>query len=212
MDIDAATLSPNRIYKLLVNTVIPRPIALVSTLSAAGLPNAAPFSFFNAFSNAPPLLVIGIEGNHRDGARLKDTARNIHDRAEFVVNLVSRAIAEKMVICSIDFDEDVNEFAEAGFSRRESRQIGTPGILESPVSFECRASNIQYLPHNRCIVTGEIVHLHFADGVIDDQLHLDVDAMDLVARLHGGGWYSTTRDRFEIDRMSLADWKSSGGR
>ena len=83
MDIAAADLSPDRIYKLLVSTVIPRPIALISSLSADGRPNAAPFSFFNAFSNVPPLLVVGIEGSRReDGKPLKDTARNIIERGE----------------------------------------------------------------------------------------------------------------------------------
>lgn len=210
MDIATSDLTPDRIYKLLVNSIVPRPIALVSTLNDDGAPNAAPFSFFNAFSNAPPLLVIGIEGNGRDdGKPHKDTARNIHNRGEFVVNLVSRSIAEQMVVSSLDFEEGVSEFDEAGFTQRASKQIATPGIAESPVSFECKLFNIQYLPYNRCVVTGEIVHMHYADAVIDEHMHLDADALDLVARMHGGGWYATTRDRFEINRMSIADWRKS---
>ena len=206
MDIATSELTPDRIYKLLANAVVPRPIALVSTINPDGSLNAAPFSFFNVFSNVPALLVIGIEGNGRDdGKPLKDTARNIHDMGEFVVNLVSWTIAEQMVVSSLDFAEGVSEFDMAGFTPRSSRQINTPGIAESPVSFECRVANIQQLPLNRCIVTGEILHMHFADGIIDDKLHLDGDKMDLVARLHGG-WYSTTRDRFEMDRLSVAQW------
>lgn len=118
MDIAASELSPDRIYKLLVSTVMPRPIALVSTLNEDGSPNAAPFSFFNVFSNAPPLLVIGIEGSKRDdGKPHKDTARNILARGEFVVNLVSHAMALPMVASAIDFPEGVSEFDEAGFTR-----------------------------------------------------------------------------------------------
>ncbi len=209
MDIAAADLPPDRIYKLLVSTVMPRPIALVSTLNADGGTNAAPFSFFNVFSNAPPLLVIGIQGNPRgDGNPHKDTARNILARREFVVNLVSREITEQMVVCSVDFPEGVSEFTEAGFTPRPSRQIKVPGIMEAPVSFECRLFSNQELPYNRSLVTGEIVHLHIRDDVIDDKMHIDVDKLDLVGRMHGAGWYSTTRDRFEAPRMTVAEWQA----
>lgn len=209
MDIAAADLSPDRIYKLLVSTVMPRPIALISTLNADDGTNAAPFSFFNVFSNAPPLLVIGIEGSKReDGKPHKDTARNIIERGEFVVNLVSHAIAEAMVASAIDFPEGVSEFEAAGFTPRVSKQIATPGISESPVSFECRLFATQALPFNRSLVTGEIVHLHIADAAIDDKLHVDADALDLVGRMHGAGWYTRTRDRFEIPRMSVAEWQA----
>lgn len=209
MDIDATSLPPDRIYKLLVSTVVPRPIALVSTLSGDGRINAAPFSFFNVFSNAPPLLVIGIEGNRRDdGKPHKDTAQNIIERKEFVVNLVSREITEQMVVCAIDFPENVSELEEAGFTSRTSKKIQVPGIAESPVSFECRLFGVQSLPYNRSLVTGEIVHLHIRDDLIDEKLHIDVEKMDLVGRMHGAGWYTTTRDRFEAPRMTVAEWQA----
>ncbi len=208
MDIAAADLSPDRIYKLLVSTVMPRPIALVSTLDAEGRTNAAPFSFFNVFSNAPPLLVLGIEGNRRgDDAPHKDTARNILARREFVVNTVSRAITEQMVACAVDLPEGVSEFEEAGFTERPSKQIAVPGIAESPVGFECRLFGVQPLPHNRSLITGEIVHLHIRDDLIDDKMHIDVEKLDLVGRMHGAGWYTTTRDRFMTPRMTVAQWR-----
>lgn len=208
MDIAASELSPDRIYKLLVSTVMPRPIALVSTLNADGGLNAAPFSFFNVFSNAPPLLVIGIEGSKRDdGKPHKDTARNIIARGEFVVNLVSYAMALPMVASAIDFPEGVSEFTEAGFTPRVSKQVAVPGIAESPVSFECRLFDTMSLPFNRSLVTGEIVHLHVADNAIDDKLHVDPDALDLIGRMHGAGWYTRTRDRFEVPRMTPAEWQ-----
>jgi flavin reductase (DIM6/NTAB) family NADH-FMN oxidoreductase RutF len=209
MDIAAAELTPDRIYKLLVSTVMPRPIALVSTLNDDGSPNAAPFSFFNVFSNAPPLLVIGIEGNKRgDGQPHKDTARNIIARGAFVVNLVSHAMALPMVASAIDFPEGVSEFEEAGFTPRASKQIAVPGIAESPVSFECRLYSTLPLPFDRSLVTGEILHLHVADHAIDDKLHVDPDALDLIGRMHGAGWYTRTRDRFEIPRMTPDEWRS----
>lgn len=209
MDIAAADLPPDRIYKLLVSTVMPRPIALVSTLHTDGSTNAAPFSFFNVFSNAPPLLVIGIEGNRRgDDAPHKDTARNIIARGEFVVNMVSRDITERMVACAIDFPEGISEFDEAGFTAKPSKQIAVPGIAESPVSFECKLFGVQSLPHNRSLVTGEVVHLHIRDDLIDANMHIDVDKLDLVGRMHGSGWYTTTRDRFMAPRTSVAEWQA----
>lgn len=209
MDIAASELSPDRIYKLLVSTVMPRPIALISTLNEDGSLNAAPFSFFNVFSNAPPLLVIGIEGSKRDdGKPHKDTARNILTRGEFVVNMVSHAMALPMVASAIDFPEGISEFEEAGFTPRSSKQVAVPGIAESPVSFECRLFNTVSLPFNRSLITGEILHLHVADDAIDDRLHVNPDALDLIGRMHGAGWYTRTRDRFEIPRMTPEEWRA----
>lgn len=209
MDIAAADLPPDRIYKLLVSTVMPRPIALVSTLSADGTVNAAPFSFFNVFSNAPPLLVLGIEGNKRDdGQPYKDTGENIRRSGEFVVNLVSHAMVEPMVVCAIAFPEGESEVTEAGLTTLPSKQIAVPRIAEAPVSFECRTYSIMDLPFDRSIVMGEILHLHIRDEAIDDKLHVDADALDLVGRMHGAAWYTRTRDRFEAPLIPLADWKA----
>jgi flavin reductase (DIM6/NTAB) family NADH-FMN oxidoreductase RutF len=209
MDFAAADLSPDRIYKLLVSTVMPRPIALVSTLAADGTVNAAPFSFFNVFSNAPPLLVLGVEGNRRgDGRPYKDTGENIRRSGEFVVNLVSHALVEPMVVCAIDFPEGESEVAAAGLTTQPSKQIAVPRIAESPVSFECRTFSTMDLPFDRTIVTGEILHLHISDAAIDEKLHVDADALDLVGRMHGAGWYTRTRDRFEAARIPLADWQA----
>lgn len=209
MDMAARDLSPDRIYKLLVSTVMPRPIALVSTLSANGTVNAAPFSFFNVFSNAPPLLVLGIEGNKRgDGHPHKDTAGNIRRSGEFVVNLVSHAMVEPMIVCAIDFPDGESEVAAAGLTTLPSKQIAVPRIAESPVSFECRLYSHMDLPFDRTIVTGEILHLHVQDDAIDEKLHVDADALDLVGRMHGAGWYTRTRDRFEAPRMTVAEWQA----
>ena len=207
MDVLTSDLSPDRLYKLLVSTVMPRPIALISTISADGTLNAAPFSFFNVFSNAPPLVVVGIEGSRREeSGSHKDSARNIIERGEFVVNLVSHRIAERMVVCSVDFPQHTNEFEEAGFTQRPSKEISAPGIAESPVNFECRLYDTQSLPRSRTLVIGEILHIHIDDDAINEKMHVDVEKLDLVGRMHGGGWYSTTRDRFEIPRMTVDEW------
>ncbi len=212
MDIAAADLPPDRMYKLLTSTIMPRPIALVSTLNADGSVNAAPFSFFNVFSEAPPLVILGIEGSKREGAgSLKDTSRNIAARGEFVVNLVSRAMAERMVACAVPFPEGISEFDEAGLTPRVSRQMATPGILESPVSFECRLFSNQTLPQGRNLVTGEVVHIHVRDELIDDKLHIDVAALDVIGRMNGNGWYCTSRARFQIPNMTVAEWRAKRG-
>lgn len=209
MDIAAAALPPDRMYKLLISTVMPRPVALVSTLNGDGSLNAAPFSFFNVFSEAPPLVILGIEGSKRPGGGpLKDTSRNIAERGEFVVNLVNQAIVDKMVACAVPFPEGMSEFTEAGLTPRPSQQIATPGILESPVSFECRLFSNQTLAQGRNLVAGEIVHLHIHDHLIDANLHVDVAALDIVGRMHGNGWYTSTRDRFQIPNMTVAEWRA----
>lgn len=212
MDIAAADLAPDRMYRILTSTVMPRPIALVSTLNAGGGVNAAPFSFFNVFSEAPPLLILGVEGSQRGGVPApKDTSRNIAERKEFVVNLVSQALAERMVACAIPFPEGVSELEEAGLTPRPSRQIATPGIAESPVSFECRLFANQTLPQGRNLITGEIVHLHLPDGLLDDKGFVDAGALDLIGRMSGNGWYCATRERFQIPAMTAAAWRAKRG-
>ena len=125
MDWAANDLAERDLYKLLVNTVLPRPIALVTTVDAQGRANAAPFSFFNVFSHAPPLVVLGIEGRS-GGAPLKDTMRNIRETGSFVVNLVDRAMVEAMQICAIDFPGEVDEIAAAGLDTAPSAAITAP--------------------------------------------------------------------------------------
>ncbi|ALA18618.1 MULTISPECIES: flavin reductase family protein [Chelatococcus] len=205
MDVAAADLPERDLYKLLVNTVLPRPIALVTSCDRAGRVNAAPFSFFNAFSHAPPLVVLGIEG--REGQEpSKDTLRNIRETGGFVVNLVDRALVPAMTVCGIDFPPEVEELAMAGLDTLPSRAVAAPRIAASPVQFECRERvSLGLGTRHRTLVIGEIVHLWIRDGLVDEQGHVDVDALDLVGRLHGADWYVTTRDRFREPRKTQAD-------
>jgi flavin reductase (DIM6/NTAB) family NADH-FMN oxidoreductase RutF len=196
MDWAAADLTERNLYKLLVNTVIPRPIALVTTVDAAGTRNAAPFSFFNVFSHAPPLVVLGIEGRQLTPP-LKDTMNNIRATGTFVVNLVDRALVEAMMICAVELSSDVDELA-----------VAAPRISASPVQFECRETvSLSFGIRHRNLVVGEILHLHLRDGLVDDNFHVDVDALDLVGRL-GADWYTTTRDRFRTPRISTDEWNA----
>ena len=207
MDWAAADLPERDLYKLLVNTVLPRPIALVTTIDAQGRANAAPFSFFNVFSHAPPLVVLGIEG--RDGtAPLKDTMRNIRATGSFVVNLVDRALVEAMQVCAIDFPGEVDEIAAAGLATAPSVSAAAPRLTASPVQLECRETvSLSLGTRHRNLVVGEIVHLHIRDGIVDELLHVDIDKLDLVGRLHGADWYVTLRDRFQAPRQTLDGWR-----
>ena len=145
--------TPNQnIYKLLVSTVVPRPIAWVTTQDIDGTVNAAPFSFFNAVSGNPPVVAIGIGG--RAPGDVKDTGGNIRRTGEFVVNLVSNALAEKMNITAIDFDKDVNELAEAGLTTAPCSRVKPPRIAESPVSFECERLVIVEVGVDRAVILG----------------------------------------------------------
>jgi flavin reductase (DIM6/NTAB) family NADH-FMN oxidoreductase RutF len=207
MDWAASDLKERDLYKLLVNTVLPRPIALVTTIDEKGRANAAPFSFFNVFSHAPPLVVLGIEG--RSGAApLKDTMRNIRETGSFVVNLVDQAMVEAMQICAIDFPGEVDEIEAAGLTAAPSATIAAPRLAASPVQLECRETvSLSFGTQHRNLVVGEIVHLHIRDGIVDERLHVDVDKLDLVGRLHGADWYVTLRDRFQQPRQTLEGWR-----
>lgn len=204
----AADLAERDLYKLLVNTVLPRPIALVTTVNAEGRANAAPFSFFNVFSHAPPLVVLGIEGRDNTPSPLKDTMGNIRATGSFVVNLVDRALVEAMQVCAIDFPTEIDEIEAAGLATAASVSVAAPRLAASPVQLECRETvSLSLGTRHRNLVIGEIVHLHIRDGIVDERLHVDIDKLDLVGRLHGADWYVTLRDRFQAPRQTLDGWR-----
>jgi flavin reductase (DIM6/NTAB) family NADH-FMN oxidoreductase RutF len=183
-------------YKMLTALVIPRPIAFVSTLSANGVANCAPFSFFNVLSSVPPILAINI-GTREDGLA-KHTLKNILRTKEFVVNLVDEATANGMHIASGEFPEEESEFDKAGFTPVPAAAVKHPRIAESPAAFECTLWKHIELPHSRAIVMGEIVHLHAREGLIDPKTWRIVDAAyEPVGRLYANG-YCTTRQRFKL--------------
>ena len=200
MEFDFERLAADDRYKILTSTIVPRPIAWVTSLSKNGVRNAAPFSFFNAMSKTPPIVAIGIQAN-ADGS-MKDSARNILDTREFVVNLVPRSAAEAMNLTSIDAPSDVDELALANLETSPSVKVKPERIAVSPVAFECRLHTPLEVAPSQLIVLGEIVQAHVSDEfVLDAQKHyIDTPALSLVGRLHGRGWYATTGDAFQIDR------------
>lgn len=199
---DFRTLGPRERYKLMIGAIVPRPIALVTTLSPQGIPNAAPFSFFNCLSADPPILALGVE-NHPD-MRFKDTARNIRETEVFTVNIVSRAIAEAMHVTAAKFPPEIDEIAAAGLTARPGSAVPCPWIAEAPAAFECRRHITLSLGRSREIILGEILHAHFAPGTVDDRLHVDPAALDAIARL-GGDTCCTIRDRFDMPTPTLDD-------
>ncbi len=203
---DFATISAENAYKLLVSTVVPRPIAWVTTQDTDGTLNAAPFSFFNAISGNPPVVVIGIGG--REPGDIKDTGGNIRRTGEFVVNLVSNQLAEQMNITAIDFPKQVNELAEARLTTLPSARVKPPRIAESPVSIECERLVIVEVGVDRAVVLGKVLAIHIADAFVLDtaRCYVDTPALELIGRMHGRGWYARTTDRFDMPRIDVKDW------
>lgn len=209
MQLDMRALPVSRRYKVMTSAVTPRPIAWVTTRSAEGGVNAAPFSFFNTMGADPPTVVLGLM--RRADAGPKDTAANILATREFVVNLVSEEDAGAMNITCIDAPPGVDETALAKLELLPSAQVAPPRIATAPVSFECRL--LQTVSprgdaDGEIIVVGEVVVAHIADRFVLDRerLHLDTPAMRLIARMHGAGWYARGTDLFELTRPSWAEW------
>jgi flavin reductase (DIM6/NTAB) family NADH-FMN oxidoreductase RutF len=216
MHFDLAAMSPTDGYKLLVSTVVPRPIALVSTVDAAGHINAAPFSFFNAVSSVPPVVVLGVSPGDPNlnpgGEGYKDTERNIRDTGEFVVNLVDEELAERMNVCAVDFPAVIGELDEAKLNAVASMGVRPPRIAEAPVSFECKRITGLSLGARSTLEVGRVVHIHIRDDLVDPERHyVATEKMRLVGRMHGRGWYARTSDLFLMDRLSLAEWKDRKG-
>ena len=209
MHFDLAEIPATAAYKLLISTVVPRPIALATTVDDAGRVNAAPFSFFNAVSSAPPVVVLGISPGDSAGDGYKDTERNIRDTGEFVVNLVDEAIARRMNICAVDFPTEIGELDMADLRPLPSVGVRPPRIVESPVSFECRRITGLSLGGRATLEVGRVVHIHIRDDLVDpERFYVETAKMRLVARMHGRGWYARTSDLFEMDRMNFAEWQA----
>jgi flavin reductase (DIM6/NTAB) family NADH-FMN oxidoreductase RutF len=207
MHFDLAKMATTDAYKLLVSTVVPRPIALATTIDGEGRVNAAPFSFFNAVSSVPPVVVLGISPGVNGDDGYKDTERNIRDTGEFVVNLVDEALAERMNICAVDFPRAIGELQMAELTPVPSAEIRPPRILESPVSFECRRITGLSLGPRSVLEVGRVIHIHIRDDLVDpEKYYVATEKMRLIGRMHGRGWYARTSDLFLMDRLSLEEW------
>ncbi|AKM30895.1 flavin reductase domain-containing protein [Pandoraea faecigallinarum] len=195
MEIDFGELTPYERYKLMSSLIVPRPIALITTLSDDGTVNAAPFSMFNMLGEDPPIVMVSIN-RHEDGA-LKDTAVNIARSGEFVVHLCDEVIAARMHRCSARLPPNVSELIEAGLTTAASVDIAPPRIAEAPVAFECTVWET-LRSDSREIFIGRVLRLHARDGLVDrETCRIRLDEYAPVGRL-GAGYYATTRERFTM--------------
>jgi flavin reductase (DIM6/NTAB) family NADH-FMN oxidoreductase RutF len=200
MVIDPGAADPRNVYKLMVGSIVPRPIAFVSTLSADGFPNLAPFSFFTGISANPPVICFSPMRRLTDGSR-KDTLNNIEATREFVVNIVSEEFAEKMNLCSEEFSPEVDEFRVSGLTPIPSDLVKPARVKESHVNMECRLLQVVHVsakPLGGSIVLGEVVRFHVDDAIVND-FRIDPDKLRAFGRM-GGNTYTRTTDRFEMIR------------
>lgn len=204
-----ADLEPRERYKLLCASVTPRPIALVTCVSPEGVVNAAPFSFFNVFSEDPALVVLGLQ--HGPGNHPKDTTRHIAAAGEFVVNLVDEGLAEAMNICAIDFPPEVSEIDAAGLSLLPGVSVAVPRIAEAPFALECRKQVSLAFSPTRELLIGEVVRIHARAGLVDPKtLRVSMSDYKPVGRMFGDG-YSRQNDRFDLRRDNYAGWLAKRG-
>ena len=198
MTIDPKTIPAPIAYQILTGSVIPRPIGFISSISAAGVVNLAPFSFFNAICGEPPMVMFC--PMHRNPP--KDTLLNVKATREFVANIVSEEIAQQMNLTSGDYASEINEFDVSGLTPVASDIVKPPRVFESPVNMECIVHHIIEVsekPWGGTVVIGEVVRFHVRDSIIDKDMFIDPDKLNPVARM-GGPSYSRITDRFDMIR------------
>lgn len=188
MNIDPAVLAPGDMYRFMISAIVPRPIAFVSTVGAAGVTNVAPFSYFVPLASRPPL--VGISINARAGAP-KDTLRNLRETGDFVVNIVHAALLERMVRASGEWTADVSEFELTGLTPAPSERVRAPRVGEARIHLECRRYQEVDLG-DTTLVIGEIVLAHADDEIMAGGL-VDPLRLEPVGRLGGDG-YTVVRD------------------
>lgn len=195
IETDSSTL-----YKLLTGTVIPRPIGWVSTIDEKGINNLAPFSFFNVASEDPPHIMFSTV---RTGDKNKDTLNNILSSKEFVVNLVTEEVVEKMNMTSQQVDSDVDEFELANLTPIDSEFVKPKRVKESLVHFECEMVHHYFTENHQnggaCIIIGRVLTMHIDDSILMEQNRINLDKYKPVARLAGSN-YSTLGEIFSIKR------------
>jgi flavin reductase (DIM6/NTAB) family NADH-FMN oxidoreductase RutF len=198
--VDPGSTDNNSVYKLLIGSVVPRPIAFVSTISPDGEFNLAPFSFFTVASANPPVLVFNV-GLRANPDPRKDTLRNITTAREFVVNVVSEEIGEKMNLCAGEYPPHIDEFQVSGLTPVPSDLVKPPRVAESPINMECRllyTISMSGFVTGGNLVLGEVVRFHIDDSIISN-FRIDPDKLRAIGRMAGNS-YTRTGDRFDMIR------------
>lgn len=209
MNFDLETSPRSHAYKLLVGLVAPRPIALVTSMDEDGKLNAAPFSAYNYLCTDPPIVGIGVTNRSNEVHVPKDTARNIRCTGEFVVNVVTEDIAEKMNICATDFPARMSEIEKAGFTTVPSQKVKVPRIAEAHAALECTEFTTMEIGRSR-IILGRVVAIYVEDCFVDPAgPFIKAEELHSIGRMNGLGNYVRTRDAFmAIPRVSYEDWKN----
>jgi flavin reductase (DIM6/NTAB) family NADH-FMN oxidoreductase RutF len=199
-----AECQPRQIYKLMTGIIVPRPVALVSTMSRDGVANLAPFSFFCGVGSNPPTVLFcpSLRAGATEGTvEPKDTLRNVEETREFVINVVSEAISAAANAASAEVPPQVDEFVLSGLTPIASEAVSPPRVAESPAQMECKLLQVIYTGHalgSGVIVLGEVLRFHIQKNLFDD-FRIDPAALDAVGRMAGNTWVRT-RDRIELIR------------
>lgn len=210
MQFDVTQMAAADRYELLLGTVVPRPVAIVTSVAADGAINAAPYSLFNVMGHDPAIAMVSVLA-HPD-RKLKDTAANVLATKEFVINLVSESIADAMNVTCIDAPPGKNELDLAKLRAVASVKVRPPRIADSPVAYECRFVTSLAFGSNQAILVGEIVNGYVADQFVLDAKRglVDTPSLKLIGGMHGAKWYARLSDRFEMERPTWADWVKHG--
>jgi flavin reductase (DIM6/NTAB) family NADH-FMN oxidoreductase RutF len=204
LTIDPANHQVSEMYKLMVGLIVPRPVALVSTIDSDGVHNVAPFSFFNGIGSNPPtvLFCTALRSASADRAdNRKDTLRNVEQTGEFVINIVSSEIAAATNATAAEVAPEVDEFELAGLTAIPSEVVRAPRVAESPAQLECKLLQIVFTGEASgagVVIIGEIVRFHVQADLVDN-FRIDPEKLDAVGRMAGNTWVST-HDRFELVR------------
>ncbi len=201
MEIAPEELPYRSIYKILIGSIVPRPIGWISTINQEGRPNLAPFSFFNVASANPPHLLFCPDIRATDG-KPKDSLLNVRATGEFVANIVTYPLAQAMNITSTEFPAEVNEFEAAGLTPAPSVVVSPPRVAESPIHFECKLAQIIELsnePEGGSVVIGRVVHIHIDPELMIGTDKINIERLQPIGRLAGAGYCRVT-DLFDMVR------------
>lgn len=212
MKFEMAKTPAREIYNLLIGLVAPRPIALVTSMDEEGRINAAPFSSYNYLCTDPPIVGTGVTNRPDEKWAAKDTARNIRRTGEYVINVVTEDLLEKMNICATDFPAGVNELEMAGFTTAQSALVKVPRIAEAHAALECVEFTTMEIGRSR-IILGRVVAMYVEDRFLVPAQdgagpYIKAEELHAVGRMNGLGNYVRTRDAFvSVPRISYAEWE-----
>jgi len=197
---------------MLIGLVAPRPIAWITSMNLAGQLNTAPFSAYNYMGIDPPVVAIGVGNRPGPGVIAKDTAQNIRNTGEFVINVVNETVAEAMNVTAVDFPSDINELEITHLKTEPSLVVKVPRIAVAPASLECREITTMEIGRSR-IILGQVVAIHVEDEFIDQAgPYVLAEHLHAVGRMNGLGSYIKTKDAFfHMQRMTYEEWQQTNG-